>query len=110
MRLISGLARGFNVDAWWKLYDKSTKCEGILKQLYIFRYMRSASKDGGYCGRTAILKGKPIMPMVFMVCIFQGMLLSVEMPRYFKMLQSPMLQLAITVSSARMLCLLGQSQ
>ncbi len=65
MRLISGMARGFSVDAWWKLYDKSTKCEGMLKQLYIFRYMRSASKDGGYCGRTAILKGKPIMPHGF---------------------------------------------
>lgn len=38
---------------------------GILKQYYTFRYMRSASKVGGYFGRTAIIKGKPTMPHGF---------------------------------------------
>lgn len=27
--------------------------------------MRYASKDGGYCGRTTVIKGKPIMPHGF---------------------------------------------
>lgn len=61
----SALARGFDLDRWWKMYEKAQKNSGVRKSYYIFRYMRAASKDGGYCGRTAVIKGKPVMPHGF---------------------------------------------
>lgn len=63
--LLSDIARGFNVDRWWKLYQHSQNSGGGFKQYWTFRYMRYASKDGGYCGRTTVIKGKPIMPHGF---------------------------------------------
>ncbi len=57
----SNFARGFNLDRWWKLYKKAHKSKGLLKEYYTLRYMRMASKNGGYCGRTTVIKGKPIM-------------------------------------------------
>lgn len=61
----SDLARGFSVDRYWKMYDRAKKSQGWVKQYHILRYMRYASKDGGYCGRTAAFKGKPTMPHGF---------------------------------------------
>ena len=61
----SDLARNFSLDKWWKMYENAQKSVGALKSYYTFRYMRTASKDGGYCGRTAVIKGKPIMPHGF---------------------------------------------
>ncbi len=60
-QLMSDLARGFNLTRWWNLYQKAHKSRGLIKKYYTFRYMRMAAKNGGYCGRTTVIKGKPIM-------------------------------------------------
>lgn len=65
MKISTIISRGFNLDKWWRLYLKSKKsypmCFKFMKLYYEMRYMRMASNNGGYCGRTTIIKGKPIM-------------------------------------------------
>lgn len=66
MKLLSNMARDFNEDKWWKYYKKahSTK-NGFTNLYYTYRYMKMASKCGGYIGRETIIKGKPSLPHGF---------------------------------------------
>ena len=65
MGLFSNIARDFNLDKWWKCYSRAHKTTGIISLYYTCRYMRMATKSGGYCGRETVIKGKPHMPHGF---------------------------------------------
>lgn len=65
MSWYSKLARDFDADKWWKLYMKARKKSGFFKKFYTLRYMRMASKNGGYVGRETIFLGKPELPHGF---------------------------------------------
>lgn len=66
MKLFSNLARDFNDDKWWKCYKKAHHSKNTLIRLYYtYRYMKMASKCGGYIGRETIIKSKPSLPHGF---------------------------------------------
>lgn len=65
MSWYSNLARDFNVNKWWKYYTKAQKKNGVLKLYYTFKYMKMASKNGGYVGRETVFLGKPNLPHGF---------------------------------------------
>ena len=65
MSLFSNLARDFNDQKWWKLYSKAHQKQGLQKLYYTYRYMRIASKNGGYVGRETVFLGKPNLPHGF---------------------------------------------
>ena len=62
----SKFVRGFNPDRfyfWYKLSRKSNN--KILKTIATVKYMRIATKCGGYIGRETILHDMPILPHGF---------------------------------------------
>lgn len=62
----SKFVRGFNPDRfyfWYKLSRKSNN--KILKTIASVKYMRIATKCGGYIGRETILHDMPILPHGF---------------------------------------------
>lgn len=61
---LSNYARAFNVDKWWRIYTRAKK-GGVLHELFTLRYMRYASKSGGYVGRETVIDGKPNLPHGF---------------------------------------------
>ena len=66
LKLLSNLARDFNEDKWWKCYAKAHSTKNrFLNLYYTYRYMKMASKCGGYIGRETIIKGKPSLPHGF---------------------------------------------
>ena len=62
MGCFSNFVRGFNEDKWWRLYSKSKTKNPLFSLLYTARYMRMASKNGGYIGRDTVFHGKPHFP------------------------------------------------
>ena len=62
MSCFTNFVRGFNEDKWWHLYSKSKTNISLLRLLYTVRYMRMASKNGGYIGRGTVFHGKPHFP------------------------------------------------
>lgn len=66
MKWFSNIARDFNDDKWWKCYTKAHSAKSrFMNFYYTFRYMKMASKCGGYIGRETIIKGKPSLPHGF---------------------------------------------
>jgi serine O-acetyltransferase len=66
MSWMSVLARDFNDAKWWKYYQKAHRSKSrFFKKWYTFKYMRMASKNGGYVGRETVIKGKPELPHGF---------------------------------------------
>lgn len=61
----SNYARAFNTDLWWKYYNKSRKSNGLIHELFVVKYMRIASKNGGYVGRETVIQSKPNLPHGF---------------------------------------------
>ena len=58
--LISQWVRGFNKDEWWKWYSRSKKTNNTLWKAFCeAKYMRIATKGGGYIGRETVFKGCP---------------------------------------------------
>ncbi len=62
MSYFSNFVRGFNEEKWWRLYTKSKTNNSLLGLLYTVKYMRMASKNGGYIGRETVFHGKPHFP------------------------------------------------
>ena len=59
---LSNLTRGFSEKKFFKIYFSAKKHKGLIKEIQTFRYMRIATKEGGYIGRTTTIEGEINLP------------------------------------------------